>query len=288
MIKPDVTAFFHEPTNTVSYLVTAPGGTDALLIDPVLDYDAKSGRTSSTHAEEIAAAIAARKLTLIWVFETHIHADHLSAAPWFAEKFGAATGIGAGVVEVQKNFGEVFGEGADFPRDGSQFSKLFADGEKFEAAGLEIQVLHTPGHTPACVTYVIGDAAFVGDTIFMPDYGTARCDFPGGDAATLYHSIQRILTLPPETRIFVCHDYRAPGRAEFAWETTVAAEREANVHIGGGASEADFVELRTGRDANLAMPALLIPSVQINMRAGQLPPESENGTSYLKIPINRL
>lgn len=288
MNAPNVTAFFHEPTNTVTYLVADPGSRDAALIDPVLDYDPKSGRTTTGTAGEIAAAIRSQKLNLAWVLETHIHADHLSAARWFAKEFDAPTGIGAGVVAVQESFGDIFGEGADFARDGSQFGKLFADGESFAIGGLAGQVLHTPGHTPACVTYVIGDAAFVGDTIFMPDYGTARCDFPGGDAALLYRSIQRILSLPPETRIFVCHDYRAPGRAEFAWETTVAAERADNVHVGGGASEEDFVTLRTARDANLAMPALLLPSVQVNMRGGRFPPASENGTSYLKIPLNRM
>jgi glyoxylase-like metal-dependent hydrolase (beta-lactamase superfamily II) len=286
-MTPEVKAFLHRTTFTISYLVfDAPGGR-AAVIDSVLDFDAKSGRTGTGAADEIIAFARDRDLTVDWILETHAHADHFTAAPYLKEKLGGQTGIGARITEVQATFKQLFNVGDDFAADGSQFDHLFADDEALSIGKVEGRVLHTPGHTPACATYVIGDAAFVGDTIFMPDFGTARCDFPGADPAALYRSIQRLLALPDETRLFMCHDY-GPGGREVAWETTVAEERAGNVHVHDGIDEAAFVEMRRARDATLDVPALILPSLQVNMRAGHLPPPEDNGISYLKLPLNRL
>lgn len=285
---PRVTGFFDEATNTASYVVAEPDGSHCAIIDPVLDYDPKSGRTETRSADRIVADVRDRGLTVDWILETHAHADHLTAAPYLKETLGGRIGIGAHITDVQAIFGDVFNAGPEFAKDGSQFDRLFGDGDTFTIGAMEVRVMHTPGHTPACITYVAGDAAFIGDTLFMPDYGTARCDFPGGDAATLYRSIRKVLSLPPETRLFLCHDYKAPGRDRFAWETTVADERAHNVHVHEGVSEADFVAMRTERDKTLSMPALILPSVQVNMRAGAPPPPEDNGTTYLKIPLNAL
>jgi glyoxylase-like metal-dependent hydrolase (beta-lactamase superfamily II) len=285
--SPVVTAFFDEATNTVSYLVRDPGSRSAAIVDSVLDFDYASGRTSTASADALVDRVRADGLTLEWILETHVHADHLSAAPYIQARAGGKIGIGENIRVVQDVFGKVFNEGTEFRRDGSQFDRLFADGDTFTIGGLLGTVMHTPGHTPACMTYVIGDAAFVGDTLFMPDYGTARCDFPGGSARALYRSVQRILSLPDATRIFVCHDYKAPGRENFAWETTVAEEKKANVHV-TGKTEDEFVALREARDRTLGMPKLIIPSLQVNMRAGQMPPPEEDGRRYLKVPLNGL
>jgi glyoxylase-like metal-dependent hydrolase (beta-lactamase superfamily II) len=287
-VNPVVTTFFHEPTFTATHVVREPAGPAAAIIDPVLDYDAASGRTSTKSADTLVAYVEERGLEVAWILETHAHADHLSAAAYLREKLGAKVAIGAEIGRVQKTFAGLFNFEPGFPADGRQFDRLFQDGDTFRIGALEARVLHTPGHTPACVTYAIGDAAFVGDTIFMPDYGTARADFPGGDAATLYRSIRRVLDLPPATRLFLCHDYKAPGRDRFTWETTVAAERAHNVHVHDGIAEAEFVAMRKRRDATLSAPALLFPSVQVNVRAGHLPPPEANGTAYLKIPLNRI
>ena len=287
-MKPNVKAFFDEATFTISYVVSDPATKAAAIIDSVLDYDPASGRTSTLSADQVIAYVQAEDLTIEWIIETHVHADHLSAAPYLKDKLGGKTGIGEHISTVQNVFGKVFNAGTDFARDGSQFDHLFADGETFWIGELRGQVLHTPGHTPACLTYVIGDAAFVGDTLFMPDFGTARCDFPGGDARTLYKSIQKVLSLPPETRLFMCHDYLAADRDVYAWETTVAEERAKNIHVGGGKTEDEFVEMREARDATLDMPRLILPSVQINMRAGDMPPPEDNGVRYMKIPIDTL
>jgi len=285
-MKPIVTTFFDEPTFTYSYVVQDPDSTHCAIIDSVLDFDYASGTTSTASAEAILAFIAEHQLTVDWVLETHVHADHLSAAPFLAAKTGGKLGIGFNITVVQNTFGKAFNAGTEFARDGSQFDALFTDGATIQVGGLTGKALHTPGHTPACMTYVFGDAAFVGDTLFMPDYGTARCDFPGGDAATLYQSIQKVFALPDETRLFMCHDYKAPGRDTYANETTVAEERLHNIHVGEGISEADFVRMRENRDATLDMPRLILPSVQVNMRAGQMPPAENNGQVYLKVPIN--
>ncbi len=285
-MKPVVKAFFDEATFTFSYVVHDPATKKAAIIDPVLDYDCASGRTNTHSADVIAEHVAGSGLTVDWILETHVHADHLTAAPYLKDKLGGATAIGDRVPVIQKTFGEIFNAEPAFHRDGRQFDKRFADGDTFSIGEINARVIHTPGHTPACVTYVIGDAAFVGDTIFMPDYGTARCDFPGGDARTLYNSIQKIFALPDDTRVFTCHDYKAPGRDVFAWESTVAEQKAKNIHVGGGVSEEDFVKMRETRDATLSMPRLLLPSVQVNMRAGAFPPPEENGVSYLKIPVN--
>ncbi len=287
MRNPNVTPFFDEPTNTFSYVVRDPDGPACAIIDSVLDFDYAAGRTEVRSANEIVDFVRARGLTVEWILETHVHADHLSAAPYLLEALGGQTGIGARITEVQEIFGKAFNAGSEFARDGSQFDRLFEEGDTFAIGGLEGRVLHTPGHTPACLTYVIGDAAFVGDTLFMPDYGTARCDFPGGDARTLYRSIQKVLALPDETRLFLCHDYKAPGRETYQHQTTVAEQRAHNVHVHEGIGEEAFVRLRTERDASLGMPRLIIPSVQVNMRAGELPPAEDNGQVYLKVPINR-
>lgn len=285
---PQVEAFFDEATFTVSYVVTDAGTKKCAVIDCVLDYDPASGRADTASADKIIAHIQSEKLELDWILETHVHADHLSAAPYIREKLGGRTAIGANITAVQKVFGEVFNAENTFQRDGSQFDHLFDDGETFRVGDIDAYTIHTPGHTPACMTYVIGDAAFVGDTLFMPDYGTARCDFPKGDARTLYRSIQKIFKLPAQTRLFMCHDYKAPGRDDFRWETTVSEEREKNIHVHAGVMEDDFVAMREARDKTLAMPRLILPSVQVNMRGGEMPPVEDNGQIYLKIPVNVL
>lgn len=281
---PTITAFFDEPTNTVSYLVADPETKHAAIIDPVLDYDHASGKASTQSADIILEAAKTSGLTIDWVLETHAHADHLSGAPYIKLKTGAKVGIGEHIRDVQKIFRPVF-NASDLSGDGSEFDRLFADGERFSLGTLKVEVMHVPGHTPADLAYGIGDAVFVGDTLFMPDFGTARADFPGGDARKLYRSIKRLLALPPETRLFMCHDYKAPGREAYAWETTVAEQRAHNAHVKDGVSEDDFVAMREARDATLAAPELLMPSIQVNMRAGQLPPPDANGIQYLKIPV---
>lgn len=289
MSSMEISAFFDEETNTVSYLVRDRDTNCCAVIDPVLDFDAKSGRTSTSSADKIISHIESHGLHLNWILETHAHADHLSAAPYLQQMLGGRIAIGAHVGEVQAVFKKVFHLDGGFSVDGSQFDHLFHDGEVFQIGNIEVRVMHTPGHTPACVTYVMGDAAFVGDTLFMPDYGTARCDFPGGDARVLFHSIKRILTeLPPETRLFTCHDYKAEGRDVFAWETSVAEQRAKNKHVNDQIREDDFVAMREARDAQLDMPALILPSIQINIRAGHFPETEENGVSYLKLPLNAL
>lgn len=287
-MTPDVTAFFHAATNTISYVVQDPNGTACAVIDSVLDFDHASGRTDTQSADEVIAYVRAKGLDVQWLLETHVHADHLSAAPYIQEQVGGQIGIGDRITFVQETFGKVFNEGTEFQRNGSQFDRLFHEGDTLHIGQMRADVVHTPGHTPACLTYVIGDAAFVGDTLFMPDFGTARCDFPGGSSAQLFDSVQKILALPDETRIFVGHDYKAPGRDEFAWETTVADQKARNVHVGGDASKDNFVEMRDTRDATLSMPKLIIPSLQINMRAGHMPPPDENGDVFLKVPLNKL
>lgn len=287
-MKPDVTAFFDEATNTITYVLSDPSGNACAIIDSVLDFDYASGRTDTRSAEAVIAFIRNANLDLQWILETHVHADHLSAAPYIQDHLGGKIGIGAHITDVQTTFGKVFNEGSEFQRDGSQFDRLFEGGDSFHIGQLRGDVMHTPGHTPACLTYVIGDAAFVGDTLFMPDFGTARCDFPGGSAAVMYASVQRILALPDATRVFVCHDYKAPGREIFAWESTVGDQKSRNVHIGAGRSMDDFVTLRQARDASLGMPRLIIPSLQVNMRAGHMPDPANDGKTYLKVPINGL
>jgi glyoxylase-like metal-dependent hydrolase (beta-lactamase superfamily II) len=288
LMKPDVKAFFDEATNTISYVVRDPHGKAAAIIDSVLDFDYSSGRTDTRSADEIIAYVKAEGLDPVWILETHVHADHLSAAPYLQEKLGGRIGIGENIRVVQDTFGKVFNEGTEFQRDGSQFDQLFKEGDSFHIGQLRGDVLHTPGHTPACLTYVIGDAAFVGDTLFMPDFGTARCDFPGGSSETMYESVQKILALPDETRIFVGHDYKAPGREDYAWETTVGEQKAKNVHVGAGKSKEEFVKMRDERDATLGMPKLIIPSLQVNMRAGQMPPADDQGDVFLKVPVNKL
>ena len=286
-MKPTVKTFFDEATFTATHVISDPETRHAAIVDSVKDYDPKSGRTSTASADAVIAYVHAQDLTVDWILETHVHADHLTAAPYLKETLGGSIGIGARIDVVQGVFKKVFNAEADFATDGRQFDQLFADNEIFHIGELEATVIHTPGHTPACATYVVGDAAFVGDTLFMPDFGTARCDFPGGDARQLYQSIQRILSLPPDTRLFMCHDY-APGDRGYAWETTVAAERADNIHVRDGISEDDFVAMRTERDKQLDMPVLILPSVQVNMRAGALPPAEDNGVHYLKIPVDAL
>jgi glyoxylase-like metal-dependent hydrolase (beta-lactamase superfamily II) len=283
---PQIKAFFDEPTFTVTYVVHDPESLRAAIVDSVLDYDPASGRTSFSAAEAVLAYVEEKGLSVDWHLETHAHADHLSAAPYLQQKIGGKIAIGEHIVIVQETFGKLFNAGTDFERDGSDFDRLWKDGDRFRIGNLDVTVLHVPGHTPACIAYVIGDAVFVGDTMFMPDYGTARADFPGGDARTLYQSAMRLLSLPPETRLFMCHDYLPEGRKDYVWETTVEAERKANVHIHEGVSEDEFVAMREARDKTLAMPRLILPSVQVNMRAGHLPPAEDNGVIYLKIPVN--
>ena len=287
-MQPKVDAFFDPATFTYSYVVSDPTTKHCAIIDSVLDYDPASGRTSFASADRLIAHVHEHKLTVDWLLETHVHADHLSAAPYLKRELGGKLGIGANITVVQNTFGKLFNAGCEFATDGRQFDHLFADGDTFTIGSIKAHALHTPGHTPACMTYVIGDAGFVGDTLFMPDYGTARCDFPGGSAHTLYQSIRKLFSLPGETRLFMCHDYKAPGRDDYRFETTVAEERAHNVHVHEGISEEDFVAMRSKRDATLGMPTLILPSVQVNMRAGQLPPAEENGTRYLKIPLDVL
>ena len=283
--RPLVEALFHEPSSTVSYIVACPETGRAAIVDPVLDYDIYSGRTETAFAERLVARVRERGLSVEWILETHVHADHLSAGAFLKQALGGRTAIGGHIVDVQAVFKDIYNLPPEFLTDGSQFDRLFGDEERFRLGQVPARVLHTPGHTPACVTYVIGDAAFTGDTVFMPDFGTARCDFPGGDAAALYRSVRRILSLPPETRIFVGHDY-APGGREVAWETTVEEERRANRHVRDGIDEQAFVAMRTERDKVLDVPALLLPSIQVNMRGGDLPEPESNGRAYLKIPLN--
>lgn len=283
-MQPVIEAFFDEPTNTVTYLVADPATGDAAVIDPVHDYDPASGEVDSTSVDQVLAIADARGWRIVMVLETHAHADHLSGAPLIKARTGAWIGIGEHIRDVQKIFRPVFNL-TDLKTDGSDFDRLFADGDRFALGELEVEVLHVPGHTPADIAYRIGDAAFVGDTLFMPDYGTARADFPGGDARTLYRSIRRLLSLPDETHLFLCHDYKAPGREDYRWETTVGAQRRDSVHVHDGVSEDAFVALREARDATLAVPKLLLPSIQVNVRAGQLPEAEDNGVRYLRIPV---
>lgn len=287
MPNPKVQTIFDPTTFTATHLVWDPATKRAAIIDPVLDFDPKAGRTSAKSADALLAAIAEEDVRVDWILETHAHADHLSAAPLLRQKTGAKVVIGAQITDTQKTFKRIFNL-PELAEDGSQFDRLVRDGERLPLGDLSIEVLHTPGHTPACMTYVIGDAAFVGDTLFMPDYGSARCDFPGGDARALYRSIQRIFGLPPETRLFLCHDYMAPGREEFAWETTIAAQRAHNVHVHDGVSEEAFVAMRNARDRELTKPALLLPAIQVNIRAGAFPSPESNGSVYLKLPIDVL
>ncbi|MBZ0129010.1 MAG: MBL fold metallo-hydrolase [Rhodobacteraceae bacterium] len=287
-MSPEVKAFFDDATNTVSYVVIDPNSAKCAIIDSVLDFDYASGRTDTASADAIIAFVQESGLQVDWILESHVHADHLSAAPYLQAQLGGRIGIGDRIRVVQDTFGKVFNEGTEFQRDGSQFDALFKEGDSVHIGQMRVDILHTPGHTPACLTYVIGDAAFVGDTMFMPDFGTARVDFPGGSADDLYNSIQKILALPEATRIFVGHDYKAPGRDQYAWETSVAEQKARNVHVGAGKERADFIKTRTERDAQLAMPRLIVPSLQVNMRAGQMPPAEDNGVSYLKVPVNGL
>jgi glyoxylase-like metal-dependent hydrolase (beta-lactamase superfamily II) len=282
-----VTAFFDEATFTVTYVAADPGSAQAAIIDPVLDYDPTSGRTSTASADRVIAFARDNGLTVDWILETHVHADHLTAAPYLKEQLGGRIAIGRHVAAVQDTFKGVFNI-ENLATDGTQFDHLFADGDEFKVGSIAGSIIGTPGHTPACITYVVGDAAFVGDTLFMPDFGTARTDFPGGDAGMLFDSIQKILALPDDTRLFMCHDYKAPGRDEFCWETTVAEQRETNIHINRSVSRDDFVAMREGRDAELGMPKLIIPSIQVNVRAGHLPDAESNGVRYLKVPLDSL
>lgn len=283
-----VKGFFDPDTFTVSYVAHDPGSMRGAIIDSVLDFDPPSGRTRHTSAQKLVDYVRERGITVDWLLETHAHADHLSAAPWLQERVGGELAIGEHITTVQETFGKLFNEGTDFQRDGSDFDRLFTDGDTFQVGDLPATVLHVPGHTPACVAYVIGDAVFLGDTMFMPDYGSARADFPGGDARQLYRSMRRLLALPPATRLFMCHDYLPSGRKEYVWETTVEAQRKGNIHAHDGISEEEFVKMRTERDATLAVPRLILPSIQVNMRAGHLPPAESNGMSYLKLPLNVL
>ncbi len=285
MTEPTVRGFFDEATFTITYVVSDPDTRRAVIVDPVLDFDAASGRTSTSSADEVITYVKANDLTVDWILETHVHADHLTGAPYLRDQLGGKTAIGSSVTTVQEVFKGVFNL-KDLATDGSQFNHLFADGDTFTFGNIEGRVIGTPGHTPACVTYVIGDAAFVGDTLFMPDFGSARTDFPGGDATQLYESIRKILSLPDETRLFMCHDYKAPGRDEYAWETSVAEQRASNIHINDSVSKEEFVDFREGRDAQLGMPKLLLPSLQINLRAGGLPEPEDNDVRYLKLPLD--
>lgn len=285
---PNITAFFDYATNTISYVVRDPNGSACAIIDSVLDFDFASGRTDTQSADKLINFVTENKLDVQWLLESHVHADHLSAAPYIQMKVGGKIGIGSRITDVQQTFGKIFNEGTEFQRDGSQFDKLFVEGDTFHIGQLRGDVLHTPGHTPACLTYVIENAAFVGDTLFMPDFGTARCDFPGGSSERLFSSIQKILELPDDTRIFVGHDYKAPGRDKYAWETTVGEQKKKNIHIKSGKSKDDFVKLRDERDAKLAMPKLIVPSLQVNMRAGNMPEPDEQGDVFIKVPINKM
>ena len=286
-VKPDVHAVFDPATNTISYVVKDPGSNACAIVDSVMDIDYAAGRISYDHADQLIDYVQSNGLKLEWLIETHVHADHLSAAPYIQGKLGGKLGIGRNITVVQDTFGKVFNEGTEFQRDGSQFDRLFDDGDTYMVGGMECLAIHTPGHTPACMTHVMGDAAFVGDTLFMPDGGSARADFPGGDAATLYDSIHKFLALPDQTRLFMCHDYGPNGR-DIQWETTVADEKAHNIHVGAGKTREDFVKFRTERDAQLDMPRLIIPSLQVNMRGGDLPPADDSGKRFLKVPVNGL
>lgn len=285
---PEVFTFFDEPTNAACHIVKDPASDLVAVVDSILDFDAAAGRTHTTHADMLIDEVTRNGWKVAWILETHVHADHLSAAPYLAEKLGGKIAIGANIAAVQKVFGKIFNAGTEFEMDGSQFDRTFENGDVFEIGNVDVSVMHTPGHTPACVTYVAGDAAFIGDTLFMPDYGTARADFPGGSATDLYTSIQRILSLPDNTRLFLCHDYKTATRETFCWQTTVAEQKAANIHISGGKSQTEFVDFRTTRDAQLAMPKLIIPSIQVNMNAGRMPEPDADGDIYLKVPINKL
>ncbi len=287
MANPEVTAFFDEATNTITYVIADPETGHCAVIDPVLDYDIGAGRTSTDSVDTIIEFIEAKQMTLDVVLETHVHADHLSAAPVLKKRLQSRTAIGDQIGVTQQVFSDILNLN-DLATDGSQFDLLLADGDEVPVGNLQVKVMHTPGHTPGCVTFVVGDAAFVGDTLFMPDFGTARCDFPGGDAEVLYDSVQRIFKLPDETRLFMCHDYKAPGRDEYAWETSVGAQRQSNIHINDGKSKQEFVDFRDERDGQLGVPKLVIPSIQVNIRAGELPDVESNGVSYLKVPVNVL
>jgi len=285
-VKPDVSAHFDEATNTISYIVKDPGSTHCAIIDSVMDIDYAAGRITYDHADALIAEIKERGLTLDWIIETHVHADHLSAAPYIQQELGGKIGVGDKILVVQETFGKVFNEGTEFQRDGSQFDALFKDGDTYKVGTMQAFAIYTPGHTPACMVHVIGDAAFAGDTLFMPDGGSARADFPGGDAGALYDSIQKVLSLPDEMRLFMCHDYGPNGRA-IQWETTVAEQKADNIHVGGGKTRDEFIEFRTARDATLDMPKLIIPSLQVNMRAGAVP-KDKDGNPMLKVPINAI
>ena len=285
-LKPQVQAFFDEATNTISYIVKDPTSQSCAIVDSVMDIDYAAGRITYDHADTLIREIETQGLKLEWIIETHVHADHLSAAPYIQQKLGGKIGIGAKIMVVQDTFGKVFNEGTEFQRDGSQFDRLFEDGDTYQIGNMQAFTMYTPGHTPACMVHVVGDAAFVGDTLFMPDGGSARADFPGGDAATLYDSIQKVLTLPDEMRLFMCHDYGPNGR-DIQWETTVGDEKAHNIHVGSGKTKEDFVKFRTERDATLAMPKLIIPSLQVNMRAGEVPTD-DKGRPMLKVPVNGL
>lgn len=285
-VKPEVSGHFDEATNTISYIVKDPSSNHCAIVDSVMDIDYAAGRITYDHADRLIAEIKSRGLILDWIIETHVHADHLSAAPYIQEQLGGKIGVGEKIMVVQETFGKIFNEGTDFERDGSQFDALFADGDTYQVGNMQAFAIYTPGHTPACMVHVMGDAAFTGDTLFMPDGGSARADFPGGDAGTLYDSIQKLLSLPDEMRLFMCHDYGPNGR-DIAWETTVADEKRHNIHVGGGKTREDFIKFRTERDAQLAMPKLIIPSLQVNMRAGEIP-RDKNGNPMLKVPINGL
>jgi glyoxylase-like metal-dependent hydrolase (beta-lactamase superfamily II) len=285
-VKPDVKGFFDPATNTISYVVKDPGSNACAVIDSVMDIDYAAGRITYDHADTIIAHIRDRGLSLEWIIETHVHADHLSAAPYIQDRLGGRIGIGDRIMVVQETFGKIFNEGTEFQRDGSQFDRLFADGDTYAIGGLQAFTMHTPGHTPACMVHVMGNAAFVGDTLFMPDGGSARADFPGGDAGELYDSIQKVLALPDDMRLFMCHDYGPNGR-DIAWETTVGEEKRHNIHVGGGRSRAEFIRFRTERDRTLSVPKLIIPSLQVNMRAGEIP-RDDDGRPMLKVPVNGL
>ncbi len=286
-VKPEVKGFFDPATNTISYVVKDPVSNACAIVDSVMDIDYAAGRITYAHADAMIAHIKDHGLTLEWLIETHVHADHLSAAPYIQNALGGKIGIGRNITIVQDTFGKIFNEGTEFQRDGSQFDRLFDDGDTYMVGSMTCVAMHTPGHTPACMTHLMGDAAFVGDTLFMPDGGSARADFPGGDAGQLYDSIQKVLALPDETRLFMCHDYGPNGR-EIRWETTVGEEKAHNIHVGGGKTREEFIKFRTARDAQLDMPKLIIPSLQVNMRGGDLPPPDEDGKRYLKVPINGL
>ena len=286
--QPVIKSFFDQATNTITHVVSDPASKQAMIFDPVLDYCASSGRTSTKSAGMLIDYIKENGLETKYIIETHAHADHLSSAPYLKQQLGGKTVIGADIDAVQKVFGPIFHAEDSFKTDGSQFDILPKDGDVLRLGEMDVTAIHTPGHTPACMSYHVGDAVFVGDTLFMPDFGTARCDFPGGSAETLYNSIQKLFALPDATRVFLCHDYKAPGRDEYKWETTIGAEKASNKHVGGDAGLDDFVKMRTERDAQLGMPKLILPSVQVNMRAGEMPPADDNGTVYLKIPVNAL